>query len=260
MLLAITFLILVSSLSFDDILGQIYAIYIIAIAGAESAIGLVLLSRALDIGHDYCGQADYTDQPNIVLKTSISLCTERGFLSSKAKDIGTLYLIFALFSVLEGTAFFVLKMVNLGIYLDIRGLLFAYSSDSSSSSSSESSDSEDKDPENLDGELPESSDSEDKDPENLDGELTESEASEDTKDIDMLDGELAETALNKQRAIKDNLEKEYQKLNDKHSKAQDDSDIETENEILPKLEAKHNELAESKNNLSQAVQDFWDNF
>ena len=43
MLLAITFLILVSSISFDDILGQTYAIYIIAIAGAESAIGLGIL-------------------------------------------------------------------------------------------------------------------------------------------------------------------------------------------------------------------------
>jgi NADH:ubiquinone oxidoreductase subunit K len=43
MLLAITFLILVSSLSFEDILGQTYAIYVIAIAGAESAIGLGIL-------------------------------------------------------------------------------------------------------------------------------------------------------------------------------------------------------------------------
>ena len=43
MLLAITFLVLVSSLSFDDILGQTYAIYIISIAGAESAIGLGIL-------------------------------------------------------------------------------------------------------------------------------------------------------------------------------------------------------------------------
>lgn len=43
MLLAITFMILVSSLNFDDILGQVYAIYIIAIAGAESAIGLGIL-------------------------------------------------------------------------------------------------------------------------------------------------------------------------------------------------------------------------
>lgn len=43
MLLSITFLILLSSLNFDDVLGQVYAIYIIAIAGAESAIGLGIL-------------------------------------------------------------------------------------------------------------------------------------------------------------------------------------------------------------------------
>lgn len=43
MLLAITFLILISSLSFDDVLGQTYGIYVIAIAGAESAIGLGIL-------------------------------------------------------------------------------------------------------------------------------------------------------------------------------------------------------------------------
>jgi NADH-ubiquinone oxidoreductase chain 4L len=43
MLLSITFLILISSLSFDDILGQTFSIYIIAIAGAESAIGLGIL-------------------------------------------------------------------------------------------------------------------------------------------------------------------------------------------------------------------------
>lgn len=43
MLLSITFLILISSLSFDYILGQTFSIYIIAISGAESAIGLGLL-------------------------------------------------------------------------------------------------------------------------------------------------------------------------------------------------------------------------
>jgi len=43
MLLSITFLILIISFSFDDILGQTFAIYIIAIAGAESAIGLGIL-------------------------------------------------------------------------------------------------------------------------------------------------------------------------------------------------------------------------
>jgi len=43
MLLAVTVMILVSALNFDDILGQTFAIYIIAIAGAESAIGLGIL-------------------------------------------------------------------------------------------------------------------------------------------------------------------------------------------------------------------------
>ena len=43
MLLAITFLLLVSALNIDDILGQTYAIYIIVIAGAESAIGLAIV-------------------------------------------------------------------------------------------------------------------------------------------------------------------------------------------------------------------------
>ena len=43
MLLSITFLILVSSINLDDIIGQVYAVYIIVIAGAESAIGLAIL-------------------------------------------------------------------------------------------------------------------------------------------------------------------------------------------------------------------------
>lgn len=43
MLLAVTFLILMASLSYDDILGQTFAIYIITIAAAESAIGLGIL-------------------------------------------------------------------------------------------------------------------------------------------------------------------------------------------------------------------------
>ena len=43
MLVAVTFLILVSSITLDDIVGQSYAIYIIITAGAESAIGLGIL-------------------------------------------------------------------------------------------------------------------------------------------------------------------------------------------------------------------------
>ena len=47
------------------------------------------------------------------IKANISLWTERWFLSSNAKDIGTLYLIFALFSGLLGTAFSVLIRLEL---------------------------------------------------------------------------------------------------------------------------------------------------
>jgi NADH-ubiquinone oxidoreductase chain 4L len=43
MLVSITLLILINSFNFDDILGQVFAIYIICIAGAESAIGLSIL-------------------------------------------------------------------------------------------------------------------------------------------------------------------------------------------------------------------------
>lgn len=43
MLLAITLLFLITSYGFDDNIGQIFGIYIIAIAGAESVIGLSIL-------------------------------------------------------------------------------------------------------------------------------------------------------------------------------------------------------------------------
>jgi NADH-ubiquinone oxidoreductase chain 4L len=43
MLLSITLIILISSISFDDNFGQTMALFIIALAGAESAIGLSIL-------------------------------------------------------------------------------------------------------------------------------------------------------------------------------------------------------------------------
>jgi hypothetical protein len=59
-------------------------------------------------------QPEIKDKNNLsLLKTNISLWTERWFLSSNAKDIGTLYLIFALFSGLLGTAFSVLIRLEL---------------------------------------------------------------------------------------------------------------------------------------------------
>ena len=50
---------------------------------------------------------------NIQKKTNITLWTERWFFASNAKDIGTLYFIFALFSGLLGTAFSVLIRLEL---------------------------------------------------------------------------------------------------------------------------------------------------
>jgi NADH-ubiquinone oxidoreductase chain 4L len=43
MLLAVTFLILISSYNLDDNLGQTFSVYIISIAGAESVIGLSIV-------------------------------------------------------------------------------------------------------------------------------------------------------------------------------------------------------------------------
>ncbi|KIM71001.1 hypothetical protein PILCRDRAFT_83211 [Piloderma croceum F 1598] len=43
MLLAVTLLILISSFSFDDNVGQTFSVYIITIAGAESVVGLSIL-------------------------------------------------------------------------------------------------------------------------------------------------------------------------------------------------------------------------
>lgn len=60
------------------------------------------------------GNAPVLENKSIsVLKSNISLWTERWFLSSNAKDIGVLYLIFALFSGLIGTAFSVLIRIEL---------------------------------------------------------------------------------------------------------------------------------------------------
>jgi NADH-ubiquinone oxidoreductase chain 4L len=59
MLLAVTVLVIVSSFVFDDIVGQTYSIYIIAIAGAESAIGLgILVAFYRLLSKTYLSKAD----------------------------------------------------------------------------------------------------------------------------------------------------------------------------------------------------------
>nr|YP_010710791.1 cytochrome c oxidase subunit 1 [Gonatophragmium mori]WCZ71155.1 cytochrome c oxidase subunit 1 [Gonatophragmium mori] len=73
----------------------------------------VLLSHE-DLSHrDSMVSSEENENIFINSKQSISLWTERWFLSSNAKDIGTLYLIFALFSGLIGTGFSVLIRLEL---------------------------------------------------------------------------------------------------------------------------------------------------
>ena len=60
MLLSITILVLVSSSNFDDVLGQTYAIYIILLAAAESAIGLGILVAYYRLR----GSISLSDNPN----------------------------------------------------------------------------------------------------------------------------------------------------------------------------------------------------
>lgn len=71
-------------------------------------------------GHFLNSKSKYEDiEPHLStssnrnLMSSISIWTERWFLSTNAKDIGTWYLIFALFSGLLGTAFSVLIRMEL---------------------------------------------------------------------------------------------------------------------------------------------------
>lgn len=62
---------------------------------------------------DPCRQSESRSAIFTINFSAISLWKERWFLSSNAKDIGTLYLIFALFSGLVGTAFSVLIRLEL---------------------------------------------------------------------------------------------------------------------------------------------------
>ena len=93
MLLSITFLILVSSINLDDIIGQTYAIYIIVIAGAESAIGLAILVAfyrfsSLNFHHLSFSYAEASKLPAVKLinRTSVGIRNYSTRCSSDCKN------------------------------------------------------------------------------------------------------------------------------------------------------------------------------
>ena len=99
MLLAITFLILVSSLNMDDIIGQTYAIYIIVVAGAESAIGLGILvafyrlmnspNKNLILNSSY---SQFNLSPRTISSRLRNLNQSRSYCSKRKIDLSPLFI------------------------------------------------------------------------------------------------------------------------------------------------------------------------
>ena len=77
--------------------------------------GLTILSNVRTDEHSQINEHSQQneDSQGNVYRSAISIWQERWFLSSNAKDIGVLYLIYALFSGLVGTAFSVLIRLEL---------------------------------------------------------------------------------------------------------------------------------------------------
>lgn len=93
MLLSITFLILVSSINLDDIIGQTYAIYIIVVAGAESALGLAILVAfyrlsSLKFNHLSFSYAKASKLPavNLINRTPVGIRNYSTVCSSDCKN------------------------------------------------------------------------------------------------------------------------------------------------------------------------------
>jgi hypothetical protein len=96
MLLAVTLLILISSYGFDDNVGQIFSIFIISIAGAESVIGLSILVAYYRLNSSListwlsCGHKTYSKNVN---KFSSKIIKKNYTTSAKTNNQSRNYLI-----------------------------------------------------------------------------------------------------------------------------------------------------------------------
>jgi len=77
---------LVSSASFDDILGQTFAIYIISIAGAESAIGLGILVAFYRLNSSLISTCVHNNNTNSKIVNNFSISGARKSYSTFAKN------------------------------------------------------------------------------------------------------------------------------------------------------------------------------
>ena len=88
MLLSVTLLVLISSFSFDDGIGQTFSIFIISIAGAESVIGLSILVAfyrlTISLLSDYLSY----NKPFVKIVNKSPLCrTERAAVRPASPDV-----------------------------------------------------------------------------------------------------------------------------------------------------------------------------
>lgn len=83
---------------------------------------------------------------------------------------------------------------------------------------------------------------------------------EQSKDKPFLSGEVAEAKMNKDKKVVDELEKERNKINERHTEAQEASDSEAEREAEEQLTEQENKINTAYEKFWQSMNDWFDDF